>query len=216
RAGQGISSGPFRRLARWILRKMVHGLTGTMVPDLNSGMRIFRRSLYSEFRHLLPMGFSFTTTLTVASLYSGHKVRYMPVQYQRRIGHSNIRPVRDFLGFVMLIVRLASYFDPLRFFLPVAFLFVALGILRGIRDVIVTNALGGLSLILFFIALQIFVLGVIADVIVRRFQVLLARFEVRSRSDLPATVMRRAEPDADAIAACDRGGVDRTNPELKV
>jgi len=172
RAGQGVTSGPFRRMARWILRKMVHGLTGTMVPDLNSGMRIFRRSLYLEFRHLLPMGFSFTTTLTVASLYSGHKVRYVPVQYERRIGRSNIKPIRDFLGFAMLIVRLASYFDPLRFFLPLALGLLVLGALRGVRDVIVTNALGGLSLILFFLALQIFALGVIADVIVRRFQVL--------------------------------------------
>jgi hypothetical protein len=175
RAGQGITSGPFRRLARWLLRKMVHGLTGTMVPDLNSGMRIFRRSLYLEFRHLLPLGFSFTTTLTVASLYSGHKIRYIPVQYERRIGRSNIKPVRDFLGFVMLIVRLASYFDPLKFFLPLALGFLCLGILRGIRDVIVTNAIGGFALILFFVALQIFVLGVIADVIVRRFQVLPGR-----------------------------------------
>ena len=94
------------------------------------------------------------------------------MQYERRIGRSNIKPIRDFLGFAMLIVRLASYFDPLRFFLPLALGLLVLGVLRGVRDVIVTNALGGLSLILFFLALQIFALGVIADVIVRRFQVL--------------------------------------------
>jgi hypothetical protein len=86
-----------------------------MVPDLNSGMRLFRKALYSEFRHLLPLGFSFTTTLTVASLYSGRRVRYIPVHYQRRIGHSNIKPLQNFFGFAILIVRLASYFDPLRF-----------------------------------------------------------------------------------------------------
>lgn len=172
RTGEGITRNPFRRFARWLLRKMVHGLTGAMVPDLNSGMRVFRKALFTEFRHLLPLGFSFTSTLTVASLYSGRKVRYIPVNYLRRIGRSSIKPIQDFLGFVILIVRLASYFEPLRFFLPVAFTLLGLAILRGIRDVIVTNALGSLAVILLLTALQIFVLGVIADVIVRRSQLL--------------------------------------------
>jgi glycosyltransferase involved in cell wall biosynthesis len=171
REGAGISRSPFRRLVRWILRKMVHGLTGVMVPDLNSGMRVFRKSLYSEFRHLLPVGFSFTTTLTVASLYSGRRVRYIPIDYQQRIGKSNIKPLKDFFGFVILIVRLASYFEPLRFFLPAAFALFALGVLRAIRDLIVVNQFGALSVILLLTAFQIFALGVIADVIVRRFQV---------------------------------------------
>lgn len=171
RQGRGISSSPPHQLARWILRKMVHGLTGVMVPDLNSGMRVFRKSLYQEFRHLLPMGFSFTTTLTVASLYSGRHVRYIPINYERRIGKSNIKPVQDFFGFSMLIVRLASYFEPLRFFLPAAFGLAFLGVLRAIRDIIVVNQFGALSVILMLTAFQVFVLGVIADVIVRRFQV---------------------------------------------
>ena len=171
RQGVGISRSPFHRFARWALRKMVHGLTGVMVPDLNSGMRIFRKSLYTEFRHLLPLGFSFTTTLTVASLYSGRRVRYIPVNYLRRIGASNIKPVKDFIGFTILIVRLATYFDPLRFFLPAAFGLFLLGLLRAIRDVIVVNQFGALSVILFLTAFQVFVLGVIADVIVRRFLV---------------------------------------------
>src|SRR5581483_11393424 len=146
RQGRSTMGHPLRRFARWLLRKMVHGLTRVMVPDLNSGMRVFRRSLYTEFRHLLPMGFSFTTTLTVASLYAGYRVRYIPVRYDHRIGRSNIKPVKDFFGFVMLIVRLASYFEPLRFFLPASLVVFALGVLRAIRDVI-------------------------ADVIVRRFQI---------------------------------------------
>jgi glycosyltransferase involved in cell wall biosynthesis len=171
RQGKRTMGHPLRRCARWMLRKMVHGLTGVMVPDLNSGMRIFRRPLYTEFRHLLPFGFSFTTTLTVASLYAGYRVRYIPVHYQHRIGRSNIRPVKDFLGFVMLIVRLASYFEPLRFFLPVAFAVFGIGVLRAIRDVIVVNQFGSVSVILLLTAFQIFAFGVIADVIVRHFQV---------------------------------------------
>jgi glycosyltransferase involved in cell wall biosynthesis len=175
REGTGIARNPLRRAARWILRKMVHGLTGVMVPDLNSGMRVFRRSLYVEFRHLLPVGFSFTTTLTVASLYGGRKVGYVPVHYQRRIGRSSIRPVKDFFGFVILIVRLASYFEPLRFFLPVSLAVFVLGVLRAIRDVIVVNQFGAMSVILLLTAFQIFAFGVIADVIVRHFQIVPTR-----------------------------------------
>lgn len=182
RGGAGIRYNPLRRTARWILREMVHGLTGMMVPDLNSGMRVFRRSLYAEFRHLLPLGFSFTTTLTVASLYSGRRVEYVPIRYDRRIGRSRIRPVRDFMGFVMLIVRLASYFDPLRFFLPAALILMAIGIARALRDVIVVNQFGALSVILILSALQILAFGVIADVIVRRFQVV-PQTEQRPRAD---------------------------------
>ena len=196
REGAGISRSPVRRLARWLLRKMVHGLTGVMVPDLNSGMRVFRKAVYAEFRHLLPLGFSFTTTLTVASLYSGRRVRYIPVNYERRIGRSNIKPVQDFFGFAILIVRLASYFDPLRFFLPAAIGLFVLGLLRAIRDIIVVNQFGALSVILFLTAFQVFVLGVIADVIVRRFLVVPyapQRSEIGKDADV-ATVTRNAVP----------------------
>jgi len=95
----------------------------------------------------------------------------VPINYERRIGKSNIKPIQDFLGFSMLIVRLASYFEPLRFFLPAAFALALLGVARAIRDVIVVNQFGALSVILMLTAFQVFVLGVIADVIVRRFQI---------------------------------------------
>lgn len=196
RQGQGISRSPAHQVARWILRKMVHGLTGVMVPDLNSGMRVFKRSLYQEFRHLLPMGFSFTTTLTVASLYSGRRVHYVPINYERRVGKSNIRPVQDFVGFSMLIVRLASYFEPLRFFLPAAFVLALLGVIRAIRDVIVVNQFGALSVILMLTAFQVFVLGVIADVIVRRFQIVPVARPVPDEALLPAP---EAPADAERV-----------------
>ncbi len=168
RRGPGISGSPFKRLARWLLRKMVQSLTGTSVPDLNSGMRVFRHSLYQEFRHLLPLGFSFTSTITVASLYSGYALKYVPIDYARRVGKSNIKPVRDFIGFTILIVRLASYFEPLSFFVPASFVILAVAILRGIRDVIVTNGIGSLAVILVFFSAQLFVMGVVTDVVVRR------------------------------------------------
>lgn len=159
---------PFHKIARWILRKMVKVLTGQMVPDLNSGMRVFRRDLYKEFRHLLPLGFSFTTTITVASLFQGYGVTYLPIAYGLRTGRSHIRPVRDFLGFVVLITRLASYFDPLRFFLPVSMWIFVAACLRALRDILLEWHIGSLAVILALFAFQTFLTGVIADVVVRR------------------------------------------------
>ncbi len=168
RSGPGIAGNPLKRFARWILRRLVHVLTGVMVPDLNSGMRVFRRSLYEELGHLLPLGFSFTTTLTVACLYLQYRVRYLPIDYQPRIGRSGIRPVRDFLGFVILTVRLASYFEPLTFFIPTAGVILVVAIVRGIRDVIVSNVIGTFAALLVVLAIQIVAVGILADVVVRR------------------------------------------------
>jgi hypothetical protein len=173
RRGPGISKYPWKRLARWILRRLVWSLTGTMVPDLNSGMRIFRSHIYREFNNLLPTGFSFTSTITVASLYSGYKLKYIDINYDKRVGESNIKPVRDFFGFTILILRIATYFEPLKFFVPLSmFLFIA-AILRGIRDVVVTegHGIGSLAVILMFFGFQMLVTGILADVIVRRTKV---------------------------------------------
>src|SRR5712691_1161578 len=85
RQGIGITLSPFRRFARWVLRKMAYIVTGVMVPDLNSGMRVFRRRLYREFKGLLPMGFSFTTTLTMAALYMNYQTKYIPINYTQRV-----------------------------------------------------------------------------------------------------------------------------------
>ena len=168
RRGIGINLSPLRRFARWILRKMSHLLTGVMVPDLNSGMRIFRKQLFLQFKNLLPYGFSFTTTLTLASLYNNYQIKFIPISYERRVGASNIRPVRDFFGFLMLIVRIATYFEPLRFFLPLSFIVVLLGFLKGARDFIALGHIGALAVIVTILGVQFFVLGVLAEVIVHR------------------------------------------------
>jgi len=168
RRGEGIKVKPFHRIARWTLRKMAHMLTGVMVPDLNSGMRVFRHHLFQEFRGLLPMGFSFTTTITLAALYSNYPTIYVPINYTRRVGKSNIKPFKDFFAFTMLIIRIASYFEPLRFFLPLAFAVMAVGFLKGARDFIYLGVVGAFAVTVFLLGVQIFVTGILAEVIVRR------------------------------------------------
>lgn len=168
RSGIGIEQKPFFRLARWILRKMAYVLSGHMVPDLNSGMRVFRRGLYAQFRGLLPTGFSFTTTITMAALYSDYRLKFVPIEYSHRVGDSSIRPVRDFFAFAILIVRIASYFEPLRFFLPLAFWIAGFGVLKGMIDFIRLGAIGALAVIMVLMGVQVFITGILAEVIVRR------------------------------------------------
>ncbi len=109
-----------RRPAKAFLNLVANFSTGRIIPDLNSGFRIFTKELALRFYHLYPDGFSFTSTITLASLHSGLRVLYVPIVYLKRAGVSKIRPIRDTLGFLQLTVRITVYFNPLRFFLPVS------------------------------------------------------------------------------------------------
>ena len=93
------------------------------------------------------------------------KVTSLDIPYYRRIGHSGIKPVRDTLRFFSLIFRLGLYFKPLRFFIPLSGICFLLATVRGLRDVLADNHFGGLTLIFFFMAFQIFFFGLIAEII---------------------------------------------------
>jgi glycosyltransferase involved in cell wall biosynthesis len=113
-----------RRPAKWLLTWLASYLTGTKIPDLNSGLRLFRRALAIEFFSLLPSGFSFTTTITLAALNSGYLVEFVPIDYFKRTGRSKIRPIQDTFNFFMLVLRLTLIFRPLKIYLPIAGLMV--------------------------------------------------------------------------------------------
>src|SRR3989338_11136852 len=105
-----------RKIAKFFLNRLAAYLVETRIPDLNSGLRIMRRNKLSEFLRILPNGFSFTTTLTLAFLDSGAVVNFIPIDYNKRHGKSKIRPVYDTLNFIQLILRTVLYFNPLRVF----------------------------------------------------------------------------------------------------
>jgi len=97
-------------------------------------------------------------------------VEYLGIDYQVRTGKSHIKPFRDFLNFTILIARLASYFEPLRLFLPIAYTLLFLGVIRGIRDVIVGNYIGSLAVMLVLMGIQFIFNGIILDTMQRRFR----------------------------------------------
>ncbi len=132
--GRSMNNVPFiRRPAKWVLKLLASVLARRRIDDVNSGLRVFRRTALVPFVPLLPDGYSFTTTITLCMLAANLRVVYHPIEYGRRIGHSKIR-ARHFFKFIFLVVRLTFIFQPLRIFLPLAALLLAIGFARSVRD----------------------------------------------------------------------------------
>jgi len=158
-----------RRPAKWILNKLANFLSGTKIPDLNSGLRAMRKDIVMKFCHLLPDGFSFTTTITLAMLTNDYAVEFIPIEYHLRLGRSKIRPVRDTLNFIQLIIRTVLYFDPLKIFLPISAFFFASSIAVLVLSYLFTPKVMDITTVILFISgVQILAIGMIADLIDKR------------------------------------------------
>jgi glycosyltransferase involved in cell wall biosynthesis len=131
---KGVNIPTMRRPAKWFLGKLASFLAEQPIPDLNSGLRVMRKSLVQKFEHLLPSGFSFTTTITLALLCNNFRIFYQPIDYLRRVGSSKIRPKHAY-QFLMLILRTVVYFNPLRVFVPLGAVFFLPGLAKLIFDV---------------------------------------------------------------------------------
>jgi glycosyltransferase involved in cell wall biosynthesis len=138
RTGANVAHPLLRRPAKWVLRRLASYLAGRRIPDLNSGLRVMNRRLIERFEHLLPSGFSFTTTITLAALCSDQLVTYHPIDYRERIGDSKIRPTHA-LEFLLLVLRTVVYFNPLKVFLPLGAVFVLGGSAKFVYDLVIGN-----------------------------------------------------------------------------
>lgn len=164
--GEAMTGVPLiRRPAKWVLNNLANTLAKKKIPDLNSGLRVMRRSSLQRFIQLLPDGFSFTTTITLCMICSGLSVVYHPVTYGKRVGHSKIRPT-DFFRFMLLVVRIIMLFHPLRVFMPIGLGLFALGIGKSIYDIYIGN-LSESAIFALLAAIMIWSLGLIADMISR-------------------------------------------------
>lgn len=172
RAKTESEAGLFRKIPKMILRRFASYVVGTPIPDLNSGFRAFRKDVVMKYFRIIPSGFSFTSTITMAMLSDGYQVHYVPIDYFRRLGWSKIRPIRDTFGFFSLIMRICLYFSPLRVFVPMSGFFLGLAILKIIFDAI-QRPFGWFVIsqsVLFFtlMSFQVLILGLVADLIIRR------------------------------------------------
>lgn len=158
-----------RKPAKWILNRLADYLTETKIPDLNSGLRVFKKEKVQKFFPILPSGFSFTTTITLSMLTNNYSVKYIPVHYLKREGKSKIRPVRDTINFIQLIIRTIIYFDPLKVFLPVSlFLLFASVAILFYSFFYTPKVMDITTIVLFVSSIHMLGIGMIADLIVKK------------------------------------------------
>ena len=123
--------------AKWLIRKFAERLSGARIPDLNSGMRAFRREVALPYLRLLPPGFSCVTTITLAFLSNNHEIQYVPIEYAQRAGRSKFKFVSDAYKYILQILRMIMYFNPLKVLMPLALTLLGVGALKAVYDVIV-------------------------------------------------------------------------------
>ena len=156
-----------RRPGKFIMKKFAEFLAGTKIPDLNSGLRIFKKHIVEKFLNIIPDGFSLTTTVTLALMSGSYKVLFIPINYNQRQGKSKIRPFYDTMDFLTLILRTILYFNPLKIFMPVG---LSLILISAIFFVFRLIEGGGHTVIIpmFLLAgIQVLAIGMLADVIGR-------------------------------------------------
>ncbi len=162
---QGAGSPTIRKPGKWLLGRTANYLAQTHIPDLNCGFRALPVETALKFLNLLPNGFSFTTTLTLAMFKDGYNVAYLPITvHPRTTGKSSVR-VADGFNTLLLIIRIIALFDPLKVFLPASGILFLAGIFYWLVD---SFALGRLNIpsgavILIVSAIMVFMFGILAD-----------------------------------------------------
>jgi glycosyltransferase involved in cell wall biosynthesis len=155
--------------AKWAIRKLASFLTSTEIPDLNSGLRAFKRAVAEPYLRLLPSGFSCVTTITLAFLANGHQVKYVPIDYFKRAGRSKFHPFKDAYNYLIQVLRMVVYFNPLRVLMPVALTLLAATFAKAGVDLLVHDLrVTGSTVLVGLAAFNIMAIALLADLVVRR------------------------------------------------
>lgn len=156
-------AGVGRGLANTLYNWLASCITGFHVKDLTSGFRAVRAEKFREFLHLLPNGFSYPTTCTMAFFRSAYAVAYEPIPVAKRIGNSHIRPLRDGLRFLLIIFKIATLYSPLKLFAPASVVFFLLGLVNYLYTYLTMHRLTNMSVLLFSAAAIVFLIGLVSE-----------------------------------------------------
>ncbi len=167
RIGRNVKIPLVRKPAKWALNKLANYVAGATIPDLNSGLRVFRRDIAMQYFPILPDQFSFTTTITLAMHCDKYAVSYLPIDYHQRTGKSKIVPW-DAYNFAVLILRTAMLFKPLRVFIPLVALCLAYGSVKMVIDMTRDPNISASALLAFMSALLILLIGMLGDAMAAR------------------------------------------------
>lgn len=152
-----------RRIGNGILNKFASMMTGFHIMDLTSGFRAVRRKTFEDFIYLLPNGYSYPTTSTMAYLRSGLSVAYVPIRARSRVGKSKINLARDGVRFLVIVMKVTTLFSPMRLFLPVSVVFFLLGLGRYLYFYMQTNQFSNMAGVLFVTSVLIFLIGLVSE-----------------------------------------------------
>ena len=155
----GVGRGVANTLYNWLATRM----TNFPVLDLTSGFRAVRAEKFREFVHLLPNGFSYPTTITMAFFRSAYAVAYELIPVAKRVGRSHIRPFRDGVRFLLIIFKIATLYSPLKLFVPASLLFFLAGLAHYIYTYVTQHRFTNMSLLLFSASVIIFLIGLISE-----------------------------------------------------
>ena len=169
RTGTNVHIPFVRKPAKWVLNRLANYVSGHKIPDLNSGMRIFRREIALQYFGILPDQFSFTTTITMAMLCDKYAIKYLPIDYRKRTGKSKIVPW-DAASFTILILRMAVLFRPLRVFLPIVLVCLAYGVTKSVLDLAVFHDrnISATAVLAMMTAIMLLSVAMIAEALVTR------------------------------------------------
>jgi len=152
-----------RLFANGLYNRIASVLVGRKILDLTSGFRVARAEKFKQFLYLLPNGFSYPTTITMAFLRSGYPITFEPIAAAKRVGKSHIRPIRDGVRFLVIIFKVATLYSPLKVFLPASFLFFATGAGYYAFTYFTAGRFTNMSLLMFSAAVIIFLIGLISE-----------------------------------------------------
>ena len=155
-----------RRPAKWLICKLACYLTGHDIPDLNTGLKAFKREVMLDWLWVVPDGFSCVTTMTLAFLTNGYAVKYVPTDYRPRIGRSKFRPLKDTISYLATVLRMVLYFRPLKVFMPLSGLVIVAGVAKSVFSFLVTGSMQESDIVVMTAGFMTCMLGLLAEVIV--------------------------------------------------
>lgn len=154
-AHRAVANDFFSRFASWMVQQKV--------DDLTSGFRVVKADKFRKFLYLLPNGFSYPTTITMSFFRAGFSVAYVPIHMPNRIGRSHIRPIRDGIRFLLIIIKIGTLYSPQRLFLPISAGFVLTGLCYYAYTYLHTGRFTNMSALLFISAIFTFLIGIVSE-----------------------------------------------------
>jgi glycosyltransferase involved in cell wall biosynthesis len=163
----------FRGVGNWMYNKLASYVTNLPIADLTSGFRVVRTGIMKKYLYLLPNGYSYPTTITLAMIKAGYSVKFVPYECRMRKGESKLNPVKDGIRFFVILLKIATLFSPMKVFAPISGVFIALGVALYIIVFTTASRFPKTSLLLIIVGSMIFLMGLVAE------QIAMLRMETR-------------------------------------